>query len=361
MSFGAIRDQDTALRLMRRVLQNDRIPNAMLFWGPGGVGKTTSALEMAKAVNCAEQADDACDACLSCRKILHGNHPDVKTVIPAKTSRVIDKEVLEEHLELAYLRPHESRYRVFILQDADRLTLRAQTYFLKTLEEPPGRALFLLVSEHPRVLLDTIRSRCQMVRFRTLRTETIVEWLQRERDLPEELARSVAALSQGQMSRALDLIESERRDVALELTRRLGQREDPVALAEEFSKFLDGQRKQIEENVKAELGLDKESESRDELERMKEERMAQLQARVKREILEYLYLLETWYRDEMVYRATGNAGAVMNGDQLERLKAGTSADAPAKIAAIEKARSYLDKFINEERVFRDLFFALAVP
>ena len=93
----------------------------------------------------------------------------------------------------------------------------------------------------------------------------------------------------------------------------------------------------------------------------KERRVAQLQALVKRAILEYLYLLETWYRDELVFARTGDAERVLNRDQLARLQAGVSSAPEAKIVAIEKARQCLDRFINEERVFRDLFFALAVP
>ena len=78
-----------------------------------------------------------------------------------------------------------------------------------------------------------------------------------------------------------------------------------------------------------------------------------------RDIMEYLYLLETWYRDELVWQATGDPMHLMNRDQVACLEAGASTDAQKKVAAIERARQYLERFINEERVFRDLFFVLA--
>lgn len=87
--------------------------------------------------------------------------------------------------------------------------------------------------------------------------------------------------------------------------------------------------------------------------------MSQLEARMRRDIMEYLYLLETWYRDAMVFRATGALDHVLNRDEARRLAATPDADYGAKLGAIEQTRVYLERFLNEERVFRDLFFVLA--
>jgi DNA polymerase III subunit delta' len=360
MSLDSIRDQEVVLRFLRNMLASDRVPNGLLMWGPGGVGKRLAALELAKAVNCEGGEADACDTCLPCRKVAHGNHPDLRVVAPAKNTRLIDKDAVSEITEMASLRPYEGRWRVFVLQDADRMTPRAQNYFLKTLEEPPGRSLFLLVTEYPRMLLPTIRSRCQSLRFRSLRTETVVDLLKRERDLPDDLALSIANLAQGQMARALDLVDSDKRLVVLEVVRRLRADEDPVALAQEFAKSLELQRKQLEEGLKAEMNFDALQElDKDEAEKVKDEQLAVLNAAVKRDILEYLYLFETWYRDELVYGATADGARVLNRDQLPAFEAGVSTEASHKVAAVERAREYLDRYIQEERVFRDLFFALA--
>lgn len=360
MSFADIRDQEIALRFLRNCIAQERIPNGLLFWGPGGVGKQLAAIEFAKALNCKGPRGDACGQCISCRKIAHGNHPDVRVLAPKDKSRMIKRAEIDEVNEFAALRPFESQWRTFILHDAERMNPAAQNHFLKTLEEPPGRSLFILLSEHPRVLLPTIRSRCQSVRFRTLRRETVCELLRRDRDLPENLAASIAEIAEGQMSRALDLIDSEKRQVAMSLVERLDSGDDPVIMAEEFAKFLDDQRKQIEAAAKADAANDAADDTgNDDGENAKDERLALLAAAVRRDIVEYLYLMETWYRDVLVTGATGGAGPIWNIDKKDGFGKSTGGDAGAKIAAIEQARVNLDRFIPEERVFRDLFFALA--
>ncbi len=361
MSLDDIRDQETAVRFVRNILRAHRIPNGLLFYGPGGVGKGLTAVELAKAINCEKQDGDACDACLACRKVTNGNHPDITYLSPSEKTRLIKKDDIDGINELAALRPFESQWRIFIIQDADRMNPPAQNHFLKTLEEPPGQSLFILLTEFPRVLLPTIRSRCQQVRFRALRQETVADLLRRERDLPDELAESLAGIAEGQMTRALDLVDSEKRNVVLSLTSRLAEGEDPVELAEEFTKYLAEQRKQLEDHLKATMAYDSADEvSRADMERLKEERLAQLAAMSKRDMLEYLYLLETWYRDEMIFAVTRDRTRVWNKDQFERLESGEGANPSEKLQAIETARMYLDRFVNEERVFRDLFLTLAV-
>ena len=363
MGFAAIHDQDVALQLLRNTLRTDRIPGAFLFWGPDGVGKHLAAIEMARAVNCRESVDDACDTCLSCRKVSSGNHPDLQTVQPASKTRVIKTQIISDVIDLAMLSPREGRRRVFIILDAERITPEGQNKFLKTLEEPPGNSLFILVTHQPRLLLPTIRSRCQVVRFRALRPETVIQLLQRERSLPDELTASVAALAQGQMSRALDMVDSEKRTLMLSFTQRLADGEDPVLLAEEFVSQLSEQRKQVEADIDSALDAEeKGSLPPEERDRIKEERVAAVAAVLHRELLEYLYLLETWYRDQLVYSMVPDpSNHVLNLDQLDRLTTETSTDAAAKIAAIERCRRLLDRHISEERVFRDMFLALAAP
>jgi len=359
MSFKNIQDQEVPVRLLRNMLRRNRVPNGLLFWGPGGVGKRLTAIEMAKAINCAKGDADACDACLSCRKVKSGNHPDVSVVMPVKKSRIIDVDTIQSVNDLAALRPFESRWRVFVFQEADRMGIAAQNHFLKTLEEPPGNSLFILVTEHPGLLLPTIRSRCQRVRFGILRPETVTELLLRERDLPREVANSIAALAQGQMVRALDLIDSGKREAVLEITKRLAEGEDPMAVAEDFAKNFEARRNQIEATIKADVDPVAAEASREDREEIRTQQMALAEALIRRDIMEYLYLLETWYRDELVYRTTGDAQKVLNRDQVDRLRAAKDADCDQKFAAIEKARVYLERFLKEDRVFRDLFFVLS--
>ena len=198
------------------------------------------------------------------------------------------------------------------------------------------------------------------MRFRALRRETVADLLQKLRDLDRETAESIAGISEGEMSRALDLVDSDKRDVVLALAHRLADGDDPVVMAEEFAAFLDSRRKDIESTVKAEMGIDDANDlTRDDLERLKEQRVAQLNAVIKRDILELLHLLATWYRDAAVLGETHDREQVWNKDQLERLEREPTASIGEKIRAIEQTRVYLDRYIPEERVFRDLFLTLA--
>ena len=356
-----IRDQEIPIRLLSNLITRNRIPNGMLFWGASGIGKSMTALAFAKAINCSEQTGDACGTCLSCRKIDSGNHPDIAQIAPVKKSRIIDVEAIENIIEMASLRPFEARWRVFIIYEADRMRGPAQNHLLKTLEEPLGPSVFILVSEYPQMLLPTIRSRCQRIRFRSLHPATVKELLLRERDnISPEMAESIAGIAQGQMSRALDLVDSDKRAMVFDIIERFQRKEDPLFIAEEFASYIASQKSLIEGNIKVGTpATDPKETSKEDRERLKEEQMSLVDALSRQNTLEFLYLLELWYRDVLVYLATGDMAQVLNRDQTNLLVQAGDEDAEAKISSIEKARLYLERFLNEERVFRDLFFALA--
>jgi len=358
MSFDDVKDQAVPLRLLRNSITAGRIPNGLLFWGPAGVGKRFAAFELVKALNCTERTADCCGECLSCRKVLHGNHADVKTITPTGKTRAIGVDAVDFMNDLSSYAPFEGGWRVFLIEDADRMRLPAQNHFLKTLEEPPSKTVFVLITEAPRRLLPTIRSRCQPVRFGALQPETVKSLLLRDRELPEDVAEAIAAVSQGQMSLAFSLVDSDKRQVVLDVAHRLAKGEDPYLLSEEFVSHL----KASMENVRNALGMNDEDgamddASREDREERKREQEALIESYIRRDIMEYLYLLSTWYRDELVYGASQSVERVLNRDQVDRLDGGNSAH--EKVGAIEKAWVYIERNLNMDRVFRDLFFALA--
>jgi DNA polymerase-3 subunit delta' len=363
MSFSRVKDQAVAMRLLSSIIRKERIPSGLLLWGPEGVGKRLAAFEMAKAVNCLDVRGDACDACLSCRKAISGNHPDIKTIVPVGKARMIKVETVEEMNETTSFRPFEGRRRIYIIEEADRMNEPAQNHFLKTLEEPASPTIFLLVTSHPRALLPTIRSRCQPVRFGSLRTETVAELLTSLRGVDPTIAGAAAALSQGQMSRALDLVESGRRKVVLEAIDRLRRGEDPLLVSEWFAAYL----KKVEEEIKAAVKAgpdtdDEEEESGGEdsdERRSREELDAEVAGRMRKERYELVYLFQAWYRDEAVFAATNDASRVMNRDSIKELSTAGGANQAAKLEALDTAWLYLERNLNPGRVFRDLFFALA--
>lgn len=362
MSFAEIRDQQVAVRLMQNMIARNRAPHGLLFHGPGGVGKELAAREFAKAVNCLDSRADACGACLSCQKIDHGTHPDIRHITSSGKRREIPMDSIRMINELAVYRPFEGRRRVILIHDADRMWPDTQNHFLKTLEEPPSATIFILMTENPRRLLPTIRSRCQQVRFGALRPETVVDLLLRDRDLPPAVARTIAALSGGQMSRAVDMVESERRTIVTDLTTRMARGEDPLLLADEFAKHLKSQQDVIETSVKAEFKeAERENpEMQEDREESEKAQKAVAAALVRRELTEYLYLFASWYRDELTMKVTGNPDLLLNQDMQDKFQAQGEGNA-SKLEAIEKAWLYIERNIFRERVFRDLFFVLSRP
>ncbi len=365
MSFVAIKDQPTAIRLLSGVIQRDRIPNGLLFWGPGGVGKRLTAVEFAKAVNCVKKSGDACDVCLPCRKTAHGNHADVKYVSPAGKKRVITVKSIEQINEQVMFRPFEGGMRVVVIDDADRITEDAQNHFLKTLEEPPSRTVFILATEWPRRLLPTIRSRCQSVRFGALRRETVADMLKAQKALAGDAAAAIAALSQGSMARALDLVSTDRREVVLDIVSRLKSGEDPLLVGELFAAHIQAKEKAIAAAVKAEtVDVDDEALEREDASDKdgadKDALDALIVGLVRRELLEHLVLFDAWYRDELVCAAAGADRFVLNRDQLRALCADVDqTKQEKKLQALVDAWKYLDRNMNPQRIFRDLFFVLA--
>jgi len=183
-----------------------RPPHAILLAGPVSVGKTTLALDLAAGLLCSatDPADRPCGVCRSCRRVRTRSHPDLHSLAPTEPGRQIvigrddDPRRGIRHLiaELA-LAPLEGRYRVAVLEGADRMNEEAQNAFLKTLEEPPPASVIVLCADSPDRLLPTIRSRCATVRLGLVGSRTI-EALLVERDLAEPpLAARLARIAAG--------------------------------------------------------------------------------------------------------------------------------------------------------------------
>lgn len=223
MSFSSVIGQDRAVEILRRELRHGRISHAYLFSGMEGAGKKHTALAFAMAALCLRREDDACGGCPACRKVRAGTHPDLRIFCPmAKTRGATEKIYIEQVRTLREeisLRPMEGGKKVFIIDDADRMVAQAANALLKTLEEPPGDALVILVTAYPDLLPRTIRSRCRMVRFGPLSEEAVEEILRQTKSFTEEEAARMARYSQGRVDRVLGMGADEvvsRRDLFLE-------------------------------------------------------------------------------------------------------------------------------------------------
>ena len=194
------------LQQLQHAIATERVAGAYLFAGPAHVGKETVAAHFAKTLNCATSNEAACGACLSCRKIDDSNHPDVQTVRPSGAWMRID-QIRELQKRIIY-RPLEGRRKTYILTDVERMNLEAANCLLKTLEEPPGYAVLILLTTNLDALLPTIRSRCQIIKFNSLQIPELATVLSEQFGLETSRALSIATLSRGAIGKAIALLDS---------------------------------------------------------------------------------------------------------------------------------------------------------
>jgi DNA polymerase-3 subunit delta' len=205
--------------VLRRLLIQKRVPNALLFAGADGVGKRQFALRLAKAFVCQNPKDaEACDACANCRradnytlpkaddrdafkKVIFSEHPDIGTVTPYNKNILVD--AIRDLETEANFRPFEVTARFFIVDEADKMNDAASNALLKTLEEPPATSHIFLVSSRPDALLPTIRSRCQTLRFVPIAAGEIEDYLSNDKKFASRDAALLARLCSGRLGHAL--------------------------------------------------------------------------------------------------------------------------------------------------------------
>jgi DNA polymerase-3 subunit delta' len=259
--FENIIGNERAREVLRRMLEQRRVPGALIFAGEEGVGKRLFALELAKVLNCrTPQGVEACEACSSCVRIerfahaplaadtgaaiIWSEHQDVGLVRPEK--RFITVEQARAVERETNFRPYEGAARVIVIEEADKLNDSSGNALLKTLEEMPPTAHLILLTARPASLLPTIRSRCQVVRFAPLAAREIEEYLVKHKQRAGAEARLAAQLAEGRLgrARALNLDDYRRqRDAMLAVLEALALRPDRAQLLRAAEELSDAKRK----------------------------------------------------------------------------------------------------------------------
>ena len=230
-----------AVARLAHAARADRPAPAYLLSGPSGVGKRTVADAFTAELLCATPGPDgACGVCAQCVRVAAGTHPDVRVVVREEDRRDIRTEQVRELTRWLVLRPLMARRKVALVDGADALNEHGQNALLKTLEEPPGASVLLLVVGRPSLLLPTVRSRCQHVRLDPLTADELGRFLEQRR-VPRQQTAMLAARADGSPGRALALLEDvhgEQRTMVLERLARLRDltAADLSALAQSLSR-----------------------------------------------------------------------------------------------------------------------------
>ena len=311
---------------LARQLASDEVAHSWLLLGPGGAGKRVAALAMASSLNCKEEPGVGCGHCSSCERIGRRSHPDVHHIVPEGPLIPVD-QIRDLVIPEAARSPFEGERKVFIIEEAERMNEPAQNSLLKTLEEPQPDTVFVLISDREDELLETIRSRCRIVRLEPISSDRVVEILEKQ-GASHEVAELAARVAGGDLEFARSLAFDEammgRRKLWATIPNRLTS---AVACLDVASEVVDQARaaaKNREQEQKVEVT--------DLAEAMGEGRGTAaarnaLAKRHKREVRraeeealgEALDFLATFYRDVVAVRR-GAAGDVISVDCTETLQ-----------------------------------------
>ncbi len=285
MGFSEIAGHESQKEFLRNSVRKDRVAHAYLFSGPKGIGKKLVAKGFAQLINCADNRMQTGECtCVSCVKIEKGLNPDV-LVFDYPDEKTIKVDHIRDDIEhLVYLTPYENPYKVFIVDDAQRMNFNAQNAFLKTLEEPPQNSVIILLTTLTDLLMPTIRSRCQVISFQPLETKIVREILEKKKPQTSD-PELIARMSGGSVAKALDMEETyihKRNEYINCLMSVCGEK--PLTLFNSVEKL----RNEIKQGGAEELNI-------------------------------VFDVFSSWLRDSIVLNISGNQDKIVNIDLLDRL------------------------------------------
>ena len=213
MNFANIKGQESAIDNLKNFIKTGKVPPAMIFYGPAGVGKATAALAFAKALNCQNIGTDfePCQLCQNCKQIDIKTHPDIIFADYAYQASLLKEEIEDQqNIKIETVRSltnasqqkaAAAKWKVFIIDKAERLVPAAANALLKFIEEPPQNTVWILVSSKRETMLSTIKSRCQSISFAPLSTQIITEIL-KDNFIENDLAQKAAQYAEGSTENA---------------------------------------------------------------------------------------------------------------------------------------------------------------
>ncbi len=305
------------IKYIESAVSADAVSHAYILNGERGSGKKMLANLFAMSLQCQnrEANGDACGKCQSCRQAVNGNQPDIIRVTHEKPNTISVDDIREQVNNDIVIKPYSSRYKIYIIPEADLMSVQAQNALLKTIEEPPEYAVIMLLTENADTLLPTIRSRCVMMKLRNIKDQLVKKYLMEQMEIPDYKADVCVAFAQGNVGKAIMLSTSEYfneiKEEAVHLLRNIDEMDVPE-LMEAVKKCMT----------------------------------------YKLEINDYLDIIAIWYRDVLIYKATKSVDRVVFSDQLRYIKERASKSSYEGIENIldglEKAKARIKANVNFE-------------
>ncbi len=321
MKFSDIIGQEELKKHLTGAIAMGKTSHAYIITGEADSGKMMLAESFAKSLLCENRGEGeadqgaSCDECQSCKQADNHNHPDIIYVQHEKPNLISVDEIREQVNNTVVIKPYSSKYKVYIIDDAEKMNAAAQNSILKTIEEPPSYVVILLVTPNSNALLQTIRSRCVTLETKPVARDLVKKYLMEEERIPDYQADMAASFAQGNVGKAIKLSSSESfaelRSEVVSLARKL-----PDMEAYEFY-MLSGKWKKDKDQIG-----------------------------------QYLDLLQVWYRDVLLYKATGVSDGIIFQDELMHIKKQAERSSYSgierAIRAIDQARGRLNANVSFE-------------
>ena len=317
LGFNDILGHEQIKEHFRNAVETGKVSHAYILSGEAGMGRKSLANAFALSLLCEKGMAEPCMQCHACKQVLSGNHPDLIYVTHEKPASIGVDDIREQLNDTIQVRPYSSYYKIYIVDEAEKMTVQAQNALLKTIEEPPAYAVILLLTTNQDSFLPTILSRCVQLKLKPLKDTVVKEYLVQSLGEDESQADIYAAFARGNLGKAIHLAQSEEFGVMYkEMLRLLKHIKDT-----DISELLDYIRKVKEENL---------------------------------DIRECLDFMQMWYRDILMYKTTKYINLLIFKDEFSTVKSVSTTsgyDGLERILeAIDKARIRLDANVNTELV-----------
>lgn len=313
--FRDIIGQEQIKEHFMRAIENHTISHAYILSGEAGMGKKMMAKAFAMTLLCEKGGPEPCMECHSCRQFLSDNHPDVIYVRHEKPNSIgVDDIRVQLNNDIA-IKPYSSAYKIYIVDEAEKMTIQAQNAMLKTIEEPPAYGVILLLTTNTEAFLPTILSRCITMKFRPLSDKAVQSYLMDSLGIPRDQADICAAFARGNLGKAVQLASSEEfnlmRSKVLSIMKHVKEMDISELLAA------------IKELVDLKLDIN-----------------------------ECLDFMQMWYRDVLMFKVTNNINLLIFKDEYKAIndaaKVGSFEGLEGVVHAVDKAKIRLGANVNME-------------
>ena len=308
---------------LQNAISMNKVSHAYLFGGESGSGKKMMASLFAMTLQCEKHGVEPCMECASCKKAQNKNHPDIIYVTHEKPNTISIDEIREQLINDVMIKPYSSPYKIYVIDEAQKLTLQAQNALLKTIEEPPAYAVILLLADNPDALLPTILSRLMRASSTSSRSSRWEPPM--SSPMPDYQAEVDASLAQGNIGKAERIARSPEYEETLEQALRIVKYVDSMPLHE------------IMETIKK-LTAEKDN------------------------IDDYFDIFSLWFRDVLLFKATKEVDALVFKQELNGIRARANKSSyeglEKIIESIQKARTRLNANVNFDLTMELMFLTM---